>query len=234
MMHMITRYGFLACLAVAWLQTLAQSDPSSYCGAGTLWSETYQQCVPNPAISPTTYDGDDDGCITISDVLGVLSVFGDCAPDASTIYWFTYTYEDGWPYSNGDWTDEVTDFYVMDCSIDSGYLYTTDLNMVMNFVLESPDSLVWCGNDSLYSVLQLDSLEGVSAISHDDIPNGTLTAPVYNVPFYLVIPQSFEENSLLLDQSFFDSSSCGWIQPAGPARCYPANSMATISTPTVR
>lgn len=94
--------------------------------------------------------------ITINDVLGVLSVFGDCAPDASTIYWFTYTYDDGWLYSNGDWTDEVTDFFVMDCSIDSGYLYMTDLNMVMDFVLESPDSLVWCGNDSLYSALQLE------------------------------------------------------------------------------
>jgi len=43
MMHMITCYGFLACLAVAWLQTRTQPDPSSYCGAGTLWRPTWRR-----------------------------------------------------------------------------------------------------------------------------------------------------------------------------------------------
>jgi len=52
----------------------------------------------------------------------------------------------------------------------------------------------------------------------DNFQTGTLTAPFYNVLFYMVIPQSFEENSLLTDLSFFDSSSCGWIQPAEARR----------------
>lgn len=217
MMHTITRLGFCACLAVAWLQTHAQSDPSSYCGPGTLWSETVQQCVPNPSIQPADYDGNNDGCIAVNDLLGLLSVFGDCESEGSTIYWLKYT--GGWPYPQGnDWTDESTEFYIMDCGIDSGYQLTTDLDLVMDFLLGSPDSLIWCGNDSLYAVNPVDSLEGVTAISTDDIPNGTLTFPNSTSYLYLFIPQYFEENSLLLEQSFFDSSSVSWVQPAESRR----------------
>ena len=186
-------------------------DPSQYCGPGTLWSETIQQCVSNPAISPLTYDGDDDGCVAVNDLLGLLGVFGDCQPVGNTIYWFKYG--GGWPFANGDWTDESTEFYVSDCANDTGAYLTTDLTDVMGFVLESPDSLAWCVNDSLMPVMHVDSLEGVSAISHEDIPNNTIYIPSNYGPFYFVIPQSFEENSLLLEQPFFDDSTCGWAGP---------------------
>lgn len=195
---------------------LAQTDPSSFCGPGTLWSETVQQCVPNPSVGISAYDGNSDGCVTVNDLLGLLGVFGECEPEGSTIYWFKYI--GGWPYPNGDWTDESTDFYIMDCTIDSGYQMTTDLDLVMDFVLGSPDSLIWCGNDSLYAVNQVDSLEGVTAISTEDIPNGTMTFPANSSPLYLAIPQYFEENSLLLEQSFFDSASAGWVFPAQSRR----------------
>lgn len=194
----------------------AQTDPSSYCGLGTLWSETVQQCVPNPAVGFSAYDGNSDGCVTVNDLLGLLGVFGECEPEGSTIYWFKYV--GGWPYPNGNWTDESTDFYIMDCTIDSGYQMTTDLDLVMDFVLGSPDSLIWCGNDSLYAVNQVDSLNGVTAISNEDIPNGTLTFASNPSPLYLVIPQSFAENDLLMEQSFFDSASCGWVQPSQTRR----------------
>jgi len=201
----------MAILIGSWSQALAQSDPSSYCGPGTLWSETLQQCVSNPAIEPAAYDGDDDGCIAVNDLLGLLSVFGDCEPAGSTIYWFKYT--EGWPYAYGDWTDETTEFYVADCSNDSGYVLTTDLTLTMEFILESGDSLLWCGNDTVYPVMPIESLDGVDAISHEDIPNGTISIPTNYGLFYMVIPQSFEENALLLEQAFFDQASCGWAGP---------------------
>lgn len=213
----VLRTSAICCIIfVTALQSLAQTDPSSFCGPGTLWSETVQQCVPNPAVGFSAYDGDSDGCVAVNDLLGLLGVFGECEEQGSTIYWFKYI--GGWPYPQGDWTDESTEFYVMDCSIDSGYQLTTDLDLVMDFVLGSPDSLVWCGNDSLYAVNQVDSLQGVTAISNNDIPNGTLTFPNNSSPLYLIIPQSFEENTLLLEQSFFDSSSCGWVWPAQSRR----------------
>lgn len=209
----VLRSSAICCiLLLTALQGLAQTDPSSFCGPGTLWSETLQQCVPNPAIEPAAYDGNNDGCIAVNDLLGLLSVFGDCEPEGSTIYWFKNA--QGWPSATGNWTNEATEFYIQDCSIDSGYFLTTDVNLAMEMVLQNGDSLEWCEDGELYPIMPIDSLEGVSQISHDDIPNGTLVAPGSNTPFYLVLPQSFEENDLLLDQSFFDSSSCGWVPPA--------------------
>ena len=50
-MTKLTRLTFFASLAVAWLQTHAQSDPSSYCGPGTLgaiqFSNVCQICPSN-------------------------------------------------------------------------------------------------------------------------------------------------------------------------------------------
>ncbi len=134
------RHIFLGLVLGMGLHGVAQEDPSDYCGPGTLWSETLQQCVPNPAIEPTTYDGNNDGCVAVNSLLGLLSVFGDCEPEGSTIYWFKYT--EGWPYASGDWTDVTTEFYVEDCSIDSGYVLTTDLTLTMEFILDSEDSLL--------------------------------------------------------------------------------------------
>jgi hypothetical protein len=203
-------FGFLFSLLS---ETMCQTDPSAYCGPGTIWSSTEQQCVPNPAIVPASYDGDDDGCVAVNDLLGLLSVFGDCQPEGHSIYWFKNTY--GWPYATGEWTDETTEFYIQDCNIDSGYLITTDVTLALAFILDSEDSLVWCSDtipDPL-PVMPLDSLEGVSAISQSDIPTGTITIPSDTGPFYLIIPQSFEENALLLEESFF-THSYGWVSPA--------------------
>ncbi|MDE0979475.1 MAG: hypothetical protein OSA78_05735 [Flavobacteriales bacterium] len=62
-------------------------DPKEYGGTGKLWSESSQTCVGQPASSPA-YDGNLDGCVNVTDLLGLLSIFGECNPDGQTIYWF--------------------------------------------------------------------------------------------------------------------------------------------------
>ena len=75
----------LLTLVALTLSATAQTNPSSFCGPGTLWSETVQQCVPNPAVGFSAYDGNSDGCVTVNDLLGLLGVFGECEPEGSTI-----------------------------------------------------------------------------------------------------------------------------------------------------
>ena len=48
------------------------------CGPGTVWDESMQLCV---GASP--YDSDFDGCVGMTDLLGLLSVFGTCAEEES-------------------------------------------------------------------------------------------------------------------------------------------------------
>jgi hypothetical protein len=191
-------------------------DPSSYCGFGTLWSETEQKCVLNPSLGFDAFDGDSDGCIAVNDLLGLLAVFGECEPEGSTIYWFNDT--NGWPFPQGNMTNESTVFYIQDCAIDSGYYTTQDIDVAMEMILTGPDSLVWCEDGTVYSVMRADSLTGVNAISNTEIPNQTLQFESNNNTVYVMIPQSFSENSLLLEQAFFTTNSCGGSIPFSSRR----------------
>ena len=48
-------------------------SPISACGEGTVWSEEFQECV---IVNPS--DTDFDGCVGMTDLLDLLSVFGTC------------------------------------------------------------------------------------------------------------------------------------------------------------
>jgi hypothetical protein len=203
MKHLLTAIACFFALSMS-----AQNmDPSQYCGTGTIWSESSQMCVAQPA-ALQAYDGNLDGCVNVTDLLGLLSIFGVCEPDGQTIYWFSQ-FGNSWPNPlGGDYLDTTAQFFIQDCSIDTGYYLTTDLNVVLDFVFESGpgDSLLWC-DDILYGyVTPIDSLENVSNISQNEIPNFTLVSEVNDGILYLAIPQSFAENELLLQTPFFENN----------------------------
>ena len=76
-------------------------DAGQYCGEGTVWDYSLQQCVVNPSVcgEGTTWnytlgqclpldlcpaDVDDDGVVGVADLLGILSAFGlPCEPAAA-------------------------------------------------------------------------------------------------------------------------------------------------------
>ena len=49
-----------------------------FCNEGTVWNEVTQGCDDNP-VSDTNFDG----CVSMTDLLDLLSVFGTCAEDDS-------------------------------------------------------------------------------------------------------------------------------------------------------
>ena len=177
-------------------------DPSEYCGPGTLWSDSLQQCLPNPFVS-ANYDVNSDGCVNVTDLLGLLSAFGECSADGKTIYWFQNT--GGWPYGTGSWLDETTEFYIQDCAIDTGYYMTSDVDFAFEFMVQNQGGLVWCLDTVLYDVMTVDSLTNVTSISQSQIPIGTISYEIGNQTAYLVIPQSFDENAFMLEQYFFET-----------------------------
>lgn len=203
------RYLFSAIACYMALAGSAQNiEPSQYCGTGTIWSESSQKCVAQPA-ALQAYDGNLDGCVNVSDLLGLLSIFGECEPEGQSIYWFGQNAE-GWPYATGSFLDPTTQFYIQDCLIDSGYFLTTDLNMALEFVLESGDSIEWCSDGLHYPVMSIDSLQNIRSISQDEIPNFSIVFDQSDVGTgYLALPQSFDENELLLQTPYFQHSVFG-------------------------
>ena len=71
---------------------------------GDLWSET--SAMRAITIEPSAYDGDNDGCIAVNDLLIVECV--RLWPVGNTIYWFKNA--PGWPSVTGNWTDEARSF----------------------------------------------------------------------------------------------------------------------------
>lgn len=204
MKHLLT--AIACCLVVA--GSAQNIDPSQYCGTGTIWSESSQMCVAQPA-ALQAYDGNLDGCVTVADLLGLLSIFGSCEPEGQSIYWFGQ-YSEGWPHATGSFLDTTTQFYIQDCSIDTAYYLTTDLNVALDFVLESGDSLEWCLDGLNYPVIPVDSLQNIHSISQGEIPNFTIVFNPSSAGIgYLALPQSFDENELLLQTPYFQHSIFG-------------------------
>jgi hypothetical protein len=202
MKHLLTA---IACF-FAMSMSAQNIDPSQYCGTGTIWSESSQTCVGQPA-PLQAYDGNLDGCVNVTDLLGLLSIFGVCEPDGQTIYWFENT-SGVWPSPSGSWMNESTEFYIQDCSNDTGYYLTNDISVVFEFMMDNPDSLAWCFEEQVGFVEPVFFLDNVNGISVSDIPDFTIQGNPQSLAFqerYLMIPKSFAENDLLLELPYFYS-----------------------------
>ena len=51
-------------------------DPSVYCGAGTTWDATLNQCIADAADDLCPADLDGDGSVSTGDLLQFLAAFG--------------------------------------------------------------------------------------------------------------------------------------------------------------
>ena len=123
----------------------------------------------------STYDPDvdGDGCITVTDVLGVLSLFDTCEEGAAVYYFRSQQLMP--PFYTGDLLTVTNPFYLINDT--GGYVETSQFSEAFDWALDHQGETITdeFGND--LAVCQIDSVSNVSLPLSQSIPNGTIQFP---------------------------------------------------------
>ena len=121
-------------------------------------------------------DVDGDGCITVTDVLGVLSEFDTCK-EGSTIYYF-HPGGENLPFGTAGMlmiaNIEEQTWWLIDAS--GGYYETDDFTEYWEWTLANQGQILTYGPDEL-PVMAIDSVPNVSVPLSESIPNGSIVMP---------------------------------------------------------
>ena len=170
--------------------------------------------VAGSAQTPYNPDVDGDGCITVTDVLGVLSAFNTCV-EGVTIYYYT-TDLSTVPYGGpiDDWSDGLT--YVK-----NGTWHTSsspeEFNEAMVWMLQNEgqevSALYGAPNDSTIVTLPVqpvDSITNVSLPLSNSIPNGTIQFTEFensDWPRMLIPASLYSPEFLFANDVFYETSN---------------------------
>jgi hypothetical protein len=125
-------------------------------------------------------DVDGDGCITVTDVLGVLSLFDTCE-EGTTLFYF---HDDPGKHPFGGYLNinnfETDLWWLTD---ENGEFYqSTDFAEFMEWTIEHQGMII-----SEHSVMEIDSVLNVSIPLAESIPNGSIDMPQSIAPGYYFI-----------------------------------------------
>ncbi len=174
----------------------------------------------------STYDPDvnGDGCITVTDVLGVLSLFDTCE-EGATVYYFMTDMSLA-PYGNNSFGNNPFPnmnnamMYVVNgnwVSTGNGSVASLFHEAVVWMIQHQGEEVSGLWNDEEISVLvqPLDSITNVSLPLSNSIPNGTIQFPEteFGIVKKLIIPTSLYTAEFLGDNNIFYPVS----NPCSPA-----------------
>jgi hypothetical protein len=115
-------------------------------------------------------DVDGDGCITVTDVLGILSVFNTCA-EGSTLYYFHGDPGQAPWYGNQNLTNQEGAFWITDS--DGNWIETTEISAAWSWLMLNQGEQG--GGETL--VQHIDSINNVSVPLVQSIPFGSINMP---------------------------------------------------------
>ena len=118
-------------------------------------------------------DVDGDGCITVTDVLGVLSLFDTCE-EGSTLYYFR-SLSGMPPFWQNDIMPSTIPFYLLNDT--GGWQETEDFAVAFQWALDHQGEVVnyeFEGENTEFSVCPIDSVMNVSVPLATSIPNGSI------------------------------------------------------------
>ena len=129
--------------------------------------------VAGSAQTPYNPDSDGDGCITVSDVLGVLSLFDTCQ-EGSTMYYFRALSSQA-PFFQQDILSPSVPFFLVN---DAGEFQSTeDFAAAFQWALDHQGETFYAENGGQvieYSVCPIDSVMNVSVPLGSSIPNSSI------------------------------------------------------------
>jgi hypothetical protein len=131
-------------------------------------------------------DVDGDGCITVTDVLGILSVFNTCN-EGSTLYYFHGSPADAPWYGNQNLTNQEGVFWITDS--DGSWIETTEISDAWSWLMLNQGE-EWFGTFAQ----PVDSVVNVSVPLAQSIPFGSINMPETTSGGYYYFVISHEVN----------------------------------------
>ena len=148
-------------------------------------------CLAVAGSAQTSYnpDIDGDGCITVTDVLGVLSQFDTCVEGTKLFYFHDDSQKH--PFGGLDIDDFGTSTAYWWLTDESGEFYqSTDFAEFMEWTIENQG---WVDEGS-NSVMPMDSVSNVALPLAQSIPNGTINMPATEGAgyYFIVVNQELD------------------------------------------